>query len=100
VIAQTIIGIDPGAHGAIAVLNENGELLEVVDMPSTPEANGGPRRTRRCWRGSSRARAGAWPSASSSGPVRPTRRLPRLLSGGNAASSKDALGHLVCRSCS
>jgi predicted RNase H-like nuclease (RuvC/YqgF family) len=48
VIAQTIIGIDPGAHGAIAVLNENGELLEVVDMPSTPEANGGPRRTRRC----------------------------------------------------
>ncbi len=38
--AQTIIGIDPGAHGAIAVLNENGDLLEVVDMPSTPEANG------------------------------------------------------------
>ena len=38
--SQTILGIDPGAHGAIAVLNENGELLELVDMPSTPEANG------------------------------------------------------------
>jgi crossover junction endodeoxyribonuclease RuvC len=38
--AQTIIGIDPGAHGAIAVLNEGGDLLDVLDMPSTPEANG------------------------------------------------------------
>jgi crossover junction endodeoxyribonuclease RuvC len=35
-----ILGIDPGAHGAIAVLDEGGELLEVLDMPSTPEANG------------------------------------------------------------
>jgi crossover junction endodeoxyribonuclease RuvC len=40
VTAQTIIGIDPGAHGAIAVMNEGGDLLEVLDMPSTPEANG------------------------------------------------------------
>jgi crossover junction endodeoxyribonuclease RuvC len=40
VTAQTIIGIDPGAHGAIAVTNEGGDLLEVLDMPSTPEANG------------------------------------------------------------
>jgi crossover junction endodeoxyribonuclease RuvC len=40
VTSQTIIGIDPGAHGAIAVLNESGELLEVLDMPATPEANG------------------------------------------------------------
>jgi len=39
-ISQTILGIDPGAHGAIAVLSEGGELLEVVDMPTTPEANG------------------------------------------------------------
>src|ERR1700722_551421 len=38
--AQTIIGIDPGAHGAIAVMNEGGDLLEVLDMPSLPEANG------------------------------------------------------------
>ena len=38
--SQTIIGIDPGAHGAIAVMNEGGDLLEVLDMPSTPEANG------------------------------------------------------------
>jgi crossover junction endodeoxyribonuclease RuvC len=40
VTAQTIIGIDPGAHGAIAVMNEGGDLLEVLDMSSTPEANG------------------------------------------------------------
>jgi hypothetical protein len=38
--AQTIIGLDPGARGAIAILDENGSLLEVIDMPSTPEANG------------------------------------------------------------
>jgi hypothetical protein len=37
---MTILGIDPGAHGAVAVLDEGGELLEVLDMPSTPEANG------------------------------------------------------------
>jgi hypothetical protein len=37
---MTILGIDPGAHGAIAVLDDDGELLEVLDMPSTPEANG------------------------------------------------------------
>jgi crossover junction endodeoxyribonuclease RuvC len=36
----TVIGIDPGAHGAIAMLDESGDLLEVLDMPSTPEANG------------------------------------------------------------
>jgi hypothetical protein len=41
-MSAPILGIDPGAHGAIAVLNENGELLELVDMPSTPEANGRP----------------------------------------------------------
>ena len=37
---MAILGIDPGAHGAIAVLDEGGDLLEVVDMPSTAEANG------------------------------------------------------------
>ena len=37
---MTILGIDPGAHGAIAVLDDDGELLEVLDMPSMPEANG------------------------------------------------------------
>jgi crossover junction endodeoxyribonuclease RuvC len=40
VTAPAIPGIDPGAHGAIAVLNGSGDLLEVLDMPSTPEANG------------------------------------------------------------
>ena len=38
--ASTIIGIDPGAHGAIALLDESGHLLEVLDMPSTLEGNG------------------------------------------------------------
>lgn len=39
-MSEYVIGIDPGAHGAIAVLDETGALLEVVDMPSTAEANG------------------------------------------------------------
>jgi crossover junction endodeoxyribonuclease RuvC len=38
--AQTILGIDPGANGAVAVLDEGGQLLDVLDMPSTREANG------------------------------------------------------------
>lgn len=37
---MSVLGIDPGAYGAIATLDEGGELLEIVDMPSTPEANG------------------------------------------------------------
>jgi hypothetical protein len=37
--SQAILGIDPGAHDAIAVLDESGNLLEMVDMPTTPEAN-------------------------------------------------------------
>jgi crossover junction endodeoxyribonuclease RuvC len=37
---STIIGIDPGAHGAIAVLDETGDLLDVIDTSSTAEANG------------------------------------------------------------
>ena len=37
---SVILGIDPGAHGCIATLDEDGRLLDVVDMPSTPEANG------------------------------------------------------------
>ena len=35
-----VVGIDPGAHGAISVLTEAGQLLGVFDMPSTVEANG------------------------------------------------------------
>jgi crossover junction endodeoxyribonuclease RuvC len=38
--AQTVIGLDPGAHGAVAALDESGRLLWIEDMPSTPEANG------------------------------------------------------------
>lgn len=39
-MSGNVIGIDPGAHGAIAILDEAGQLLDVIDMPSTPEANG------------------------------------------------------------
>jgi crossover junction endodeoxyribonuclease RuvC len=35
-----ILGIDPGAHGAISGHDQSGGLLWVVDMPSTREANG------------------------------------------------------------
>jgi crossover junction endodeoxyribonuclease RuvC len=38
----TILAIDPGAHGAIAVLTDAGELVDVFDMPATSEANGRP----------------------------------------------------------
>lgn len=38
--ASIIVGIDPGAHGAIAILDESWRLLEVHDIPSTREANG------------------------------------------------------------
>jgi crossover junction endodeoxyribonuclease RuvC len=37
---STVIGIDPGGHGAISGLDESGGLLWAVDTPSTPEANG------------------------------------------------------------
>jgi len=37
---QTVLGIDPGAHGATAVLDDSGALLHVVDMPVTKEASG------------------------------------------------------------
>jgi crossover junction endodeoxyribonuclease RuvC len=37
---SVVLGIDPGAHGAIATLDEDGQLLDVIDMPSTQEANG------------------------------------------------------------
>jgi hypothetical protein len=39
-MSDHVIGIDPGAHGAIPVLDEAGQLLDVLDMPTTPEANG------------------------------------------------------------
>jgi hypothetical protein len=37
---SVIVGIDPGARGAIATLDASGQLLDVVDMPATPELNG------------------------------------------------------------
>ena len=35
-----VLGIDPGATGAIAVLDDTGTLLEIHDMPVTLEPNG------------------------------------------------------------
>jgi crossover junction endodeoxyribonuclease RuvC len=37
---MTILGIDPGKSGAVAVLDEGGELLKVHDTPLTLEPNG------------------------------------------------------------
>jgi crossover junction endodeoxyribonuclease RuvC len=37
---SVILGIDPGAHGAVVILNEAGDLTAIFDMPTTPEANG------------------------------------------------------------
>ena len=39
-MAKVVLGIDPGAKGAIAILSETGELIEVIDMPASLEANG------------------------------------------------------------
>lgn len=39
---MTVLGIDPGAHGALAVLDDTGDLLDVVDMPAIEEAAGRP----------------------------------------------------------
>jgi crossover junction endodeoxyribonuclease RuvC len=41
-MASSVLGIDPGAKGAIAILTSTGELLEVIDMPATREASGRP----------------------------------------------------------
>jgi crossover junction endodeoxyribonuclease RuvC len=35
-----ILGIDPGANGAIARLDDDGNLVSIDDMPTTREANG------------------------------------------------------------
>lgn len=39
-MATIVLGIDPGAKGAIATLTDTGELLDIVDMPATLEPNG------------------------------------------------------------
>ena len=39
---RVVLGIDPGAHGAIAVLDADGSLIEVHDMPALEEAAGRP----------------------------------------------------------
>jgi hypothetical protein len=43
---MTILGIDPGKSGAVAVLDEGGELLKVHDTPSTLQPNAGRDRRR------------------------------------------------------
>jgi crossover junction endodeoxyribonuclease RuvC len=39
---RVILGIDPGAHGAIAVLDGSGNLIAVHDTPSLEETAGRP----------------------------------------------------------
>jgi crossover junction endodeoxyribonuclease RuvC len=38
--APVILGIDPGSTGAVAALDESGQLLWIEDTPTTQEANG------------------------------------------------------------
>jgi hypothetical protein len=39
---EIVIGIDPGAHGAIAVLDGDGNLLDIHDTPALEEKSGRP----------------------------------------------------------
>jgi hypothetical protein len=39
-MAAVVLGIDPGAHGAVAILSLSGELLGVEDIPSLQEPSG------------------------------------------------------------
>lgn len=41
-----IIGIDPGAGGAVAILERSGELVQVFDMPSVEVISGGKAKRR------------------------------------------------------
>lgn len=41
-----IVGIDPGAQGAVAWMTDEGFLLEVLDLPTSQEMVGGKSRTR------------------------------------------------------
>ena len=41
-----IIGIDPGAGGAVAILERSGELVHVFDMPSVEVISGGKAKRR------------------------------------------------------
>lgn len=36
-MGKSYIGIDPGKHGGIAVLDETGAIVDVVKMPETPQ---------------------------------------------------------------
>lgn len=38
---KVIVGIDPGKKGAIAVLREDGSLLDLYDMPLTKKGKEG-----------------------------------------------------------
>lgn len=41
-----LIGIDPGASGAVAILEKNGKLVHVFDMPSVEVMSGGKAKKR------------------------------------------------------
>jgi crossover junction endodeoxyribonuclease RuvC len=41
-----IVGIDPGAQGAIAWMTDDGHLVEVADLPTVQEVVSGKKRTR------------------------------------------------------
>jgi hypothetical protein len=41
--SQPILGVDPGAHGAIAVLTGHGEIVQIWDMPTLEDGPAGRR---------------------------------------------------------
>lgn len=84
-MSALILGIDPGAYGAIAVLEESGELLDVHDMPATPEANGRIATNAALLAGILARTHARIAFCEFVGPDRPMRRSQRLLSAEPAA---------------
>jgi hypothetical protein len=74
-IARTVLGIDPSVHGAIAILDKTGQILELEDMPATVEAGG--RTSSVCSLVSSLALMPMSPIASLLGRALPMRRSQR-----------------------
>src|SRR5271166_1183109 len=98
--ADEILGLLPGAHGAIAVLDEAGQLLDVLDMPSTPDASGRTATNAPLLAGIL-ARTQARVAYCEFVGTRPTdAKVAAFPSAGPAVSSRAALALWACRSCS
>jgi hypothetical protein len=98
--ARTILGIDPGAHGAIAMLDETGQLLELEDMRRRLKQEVGPRLMRLCLLVSSLALMPMSSIANLSVRARLMRRSQRSALGARKALSKAPVARSRCRSSS